>query len=77
VDLGLGIRHPSYNVYVAGLSGTGKNDPISRELMRRARTDSRPSDWVYVNNFDRPDHPAAISLKAPQWRCCGRRSKPG
>lgn len=66
LDLGLGIRHASYNVYVAGLSGTGKKETIRRELARRGRDEPTPPDWIYVNNFDEPDRPLAISLPAGQ-----------
>ena len=66
LDLGLGIRHASYNVYVAGLSGTGKKETIRRELARRGRDEPTPDDWIYVNNFDEPDRPLAIALPAGQ-----------
>ncbi len=66
LDLGLGVRHATYNVYVAGLNGTGKKETIRRELSKRSRQEERPPDWVYVNNFDEPDRPLAISLPAGQ-----------
>ena len=66
LDLGLGIRHASYNIYVAGLSGTGKKETIRRELARRGAAEPAPDDWIYVNHFDEPDRPLAISLPAGQ-----------
>ena len=66
LDLGLGIRHASYNVYVAGLSGTGKKETIRRELARRGAAEPVPPDWIYVNHFEKPDRPLAISLPAGQ-----------
>ncbi|MFW6170492.1 MAG: Lon protease family protein [Planctomycetota bacterium] len=66
LDLGLGIRHESYNIFVAGLNGTGKKETIRRELARRGVEESVPSDWIYVNNFETPDRPLAISLPAGQ-----------
>lgn len=63
LDLGLGIRHPAYNVYVAGLSGTGKKETIKRVLNERVAEDDPPSDWVYVHNFDEGDRPVAVDLE--------------
>lgn len=66
LDLGLGIRHESYNIFVAGLNGTGKKETIRRELERRGTQEKTPADWIYVNNFDEPERPLAISLPAGQ-----------
>ena len=60
---GMGIRHPSYHVYAAGISGTGKMDLILRTLHERAAKEPIPDDWVYVNNFDQPDQLVAIALQ--------------
>lgn len=66
LDLGLGIRHPNYHVYAAGTSGTGRMEMIRRVVLERITSDSPPPDWLYVNNFDEPDRPLAISLPAGQ-----------
>jgi len=66
LDLGTGIRHPNYHIYISGLVGTGRTDLITHALRQRVLDDSIPSDWVYVNNFDEPDCPLAISLPAGQ-----------
>jgi ATP-dependent Lon protease len=63
LDLGLGIQHPTYNVYVAGLSGTGKKETIRRVLSERIADGKPPSDWVYVHNFDETDRPIAVDLE--------------
>lgn len=66
LDLGTGIRHPNYHIYIAGLVGTGRMDLVTHALRERVLDDSTPPDWVYVNNFDEPDCPLAISLLAGQ-----------
>jgi predicted ATP-dependent protease len=62
IELGLGVRGGKYNIYVAGMSGTGKMETIRRALSERVRREPPPPDWIYVNNFDEPESPRAISL---------------
>jgi lon-related putative ATP-dependent protease len=68
LEVGLGIPHEGYNIYVAGLTGTGKTETIRRSLQKRLEKTKPPSDWVYVNNFDDADEPWAISLPAGRGR---------
>jgi hypothetical protein len=55
-----------YHIYVAGLVGTGRAELITHALRQRISDHSIPPDWVYVNHFDEPDCPLAISLPAGQ-----------
>ncbi len=64
LDIGLGIEHSTYNIYVSGLNGTGKKETIQRVLRERVMDKAPPSDWVYVYNFERSDNPIAIDLEA-------------
>jgi predicted ATP-dependent protease len=64
LEIGLGIPHEGYNIYVAGLTGTGKTETIRRSIQKRLDKTAPPCDWVYVNNFDDPDEPWAIDLPA-------------
>lgn len=64
--VGMGVRQPGFHVYVAGVSGTGRMEMIRRTLHERARQEAAPNDWVFVNNFDKPDEPIALSLPAGQ-----------
>ena len=66
LDLGLGIRHSTYHIYVAGMHGTGKMETIRRALAERVSQEPTPDDWVILNNFTTPDHPLAIPLTAGQ-----------
>ncbi len=62
LDLGTGIRHPNYHIYVAGLVGTGRSELIAHALRQRISDHSIPPDWVYVHNFEEADSPLAIRL---------------
>lgn len=62
IEVGLGIAQDGYNIFVAGLTGTGKMGTIRKSLQRRLDGSTVPDDWVYVNNFDNPDEPWAIKL---------------
>jgi predicted ATP-dependent protease len=68
LEVGLGIPREGYNIYVAGLTGTGKTETIRRSLLKQLDRTEPPGDWVYVNNFDDPDEPWAIGLPAGKGR---------
>ncbi|MBD3239613.1 MAG: AAA family ATPase [Chitinivibrionales bacterium] len=65
-ELGLGISGAGYNIYAAGISGSGKETMARQTLLKNAAQQPTPPDWVYVNNFDREDNPMAIPLPAGQ-----------
>jgi predicted ATP-dependent protease len=64
LELGLAVRQRGYNVYVSGVSGTGKKQLVKQLLEKRARREATPGDWVYLHNFDSPDNPLAQRLPA-------------
>ncbi|HZL86209.1 MAG TPA: ATP-binding protein [Candidatus Krumholzibacteria bacterium] len=62
--LGLEIRSPGFNIFVVGLTGTGKTTTIRRlfeELQVRSKA---PRDLCYVHNFAHPEEPWALRLPA-------------
>ncbi len=61
---GVGIRHPGYNLFALGSSGTGKHTTLRTLIAQKASDQPPPSDWVYVNNFDVRHKPHAIALPA-------------
>lgn len=65
-ELGLGLKQPGYHIFLSGIPGTGKMEIVRRTLAERALQEPAPGDWVYVNNFDEPDQPLAITLSAGQ-----------
>ncbi|MFQ5745113.1 MAG: Lon protease family protein, partial [Acidobacteriota bacterium] len=64
IEFGIDIGSPGFNVFVAGLSGTGKSSIVRRLLKRIAADRPVPDDWFYVHNFDDPDTPQALALPA-------------
>lgn len=59
---GVAIRHAGYNIFVLGPAGSGRYSLALKELQATAATELPPSDWCYVNNFEQPHKPRAISL---------------
>jgi len=68
VRLAIGIDADGYNVYLSGLRTRQERAAIVRLLAEKAATMPTPGDWVYVNNFESPEAPVAISLQAGQGR---------
>lgn len=62
IEMGLGIRKPGYNIYVAGIQGTGKTSVIKTFLEKWSADAPRPKDWIYVYDFNQTEQPRAISM---------------
>jgi lon-related putative ATP-dependent protease len=67
VEFGLSMKNRGYNIYVAGLSGTGKTSIVKTYVnrmveKRQAEGVYNPDDWCYVYNFSETDKPQIISL---------------
>ncbi len=63
IRIGLEIESPGYNIYAAGLSGTGKTSTVKMLLKELEMTLPSPDDICYVHNFKDRDMP--IFLKFP------------
>ena len=61
---GLSISSPGFNVYVAGLSGTGKMTTVKFILEKLKVSNPPPNDKCYVYNFKMPDMPSMVELPA-------------
>ncbi len=59
---GLEIREKGFNIYVAGIPGTGRKTAVRELLAELAKTKPKADDWIYVNNFTNPYEPNAIRL---------------
>jgi lon-related putative ATP-dependent protease len=64
MQFGLGIKKKGFNIYVSGMPGTGRTTAVRRYLEEVAVTKPVPADWCYVNNFQDPYQPNALSLPA-------------
>ncbi len=70
IEFGLGVNKPGFNIFVAGLTGTGKTSIIKAFLKKVTSTRTAaesdaptPEDWCYVYNFIDPDRPAALRIR--------------
>lgn len=68
INMGLGIRKPGYNIYVAGYQGTGKTSVIRSFLEKWSKDAPPPNDWIYVFDFKKQDTPKAIQLPTGRGR---------
>ncbi len=78
IQFSLSMDHDGYNVFVAGLTGTGKTSLVKSYVERLVEKKNigdgyKPDDWAYVHNFADPDRPNAMSL--PQGTCKVLRDK--
>jgi len=64
LKLGVNLRSPGYNIFIAGLSGTGKATAVKKILESISATCPTLLDYAYVNNFNDADSP--ILLTFPQ-----------
>ncbi|MFN7087667.1 MAG: Lon protease family protein [Burkholderiales bacterium] len=68
VEFGLGIARHGYNLFVMGPAGSGKRTLVRRHIEQGERLAPPLLDWVYVNNFEQPHKPVALSLPAGRGR---------
>lgn len=64
MEFGLAIKRPNYNIYVSGLTGTGRSSYTKSIVSKIAVNEKTPDDWCYVYNFKNPDKPLCINLTA-------------
>ncbi|MHB1687090.1 MAG: Lon protease family protein [Ignavibacteriaceae bacterium] len=62
IKLGVDLRGPGYNIFIAGLSGTGKATTVKKML--ETISDNCPPlyDFAYVNNFKDEDRPILLTF---------------
>ncbi len=63
IRLGLAMKSHGYNLYVAGVNGTGRTATVQRLLEEFNVGGTVPDDICYVNNFKTPDQPRLLMLK--------------
>lgn len=64
MQFGLNVKVRGYNIYMSGMSGTGKTSYAQKYIKKIAIKKKVPCDWCYVYNFDKPNQPMAVNLPA-------------
>ncbi|MEJ2492875.1 MAG: AAA family ATPase [Ignavibacteriaceae bacterium] len=62
LKLGVELRAPGYNIYIAGLSGSGKATSIKQILEKMSSECPDLYDYAYVNNFQYDDRPILLTF---------------
>lgn len=62
LDMGLKLYHRGYNIYVAGVAGTGRIATIRRALRHIRPERERPPDRCYVYNFVDASQPVLLNF---------------
>lgn len=60
LQFGLGIKEKGFNMFVAGMPGSGRTTAVEGFLSKIAKTGPVPSDWCYVYNFKDNYTPSAL-----------------
>jgi predicted ATP-dependent protease len=74
IEFGLSMAREGYNIYVAGLTGTGKTSVVKTYIQRLVARkkiedpESRLEDWCYLHNFADPDRPQMVNLRRGRGR---------
>ncbi|UWV46392.1 AAA family ATPase [Acetivibrio thermocellus] len=64
MTFGLKINTRGYNIFMSGMTGTGKTSYAVNYIKKIAKNCKTPDDWCYVYNFENPNQPKAINLPA-------------
>ncbi|WP_353892427.1 ATP-binding protein [Proteinivorax hydrogeniformans] len=63
LTFGLRVDKKGYNIFISGISGTGKSSYANSIAKSFAANGKKPDDWLYVFNFKNPDSPKAINTR--------------
>ena len=64
LEFGLSVESLGFNVFVTGLTGTGRMTAIELHIRPLAAGGEAPDDLCYVYNFARPERPRLLRLNA-------------
>ena len=64
LEFGLSVQSLGFNVFVTGLTGTGRMTAIELHLRPLAGEGEPPDDLIFVFNFARPEQPRLLRLAA-------------
>jgi ATP-dependent Lon protease len=63
IRLGVDLHSPGYNIYIAGLSGTGKMTTAKQMLESISSNEAKLNDYAYANNFKDTDRPILLTFE--------------
>jgi lon-related putative ATP-dependent protease len=63
IRLGAALHAKGYNIFVTGLSGTGRLTTVKNILEEVTNSCPITYDYCYVNNFAKPDEPRLVKLQ--------------
>ncbi len=64
LKLGLRVKQEGYNIFITGLTGTGRTTYARTLAGKKSEERDIPPDYCYVYNFENPEEPRALSLPA-------------
>ena len=64
LEFGLKVNKHGYNIFIAGVPGTGRSSYTSSLVNNIAKNGEIPLEWCYLYNFDNSDQPKAVSFPA-------------
>ena len=62
LKLGVELKSQGYNIFITGLSGTGKFTTVKKMLEAISPSCPKLFDYAYVNNFDDRDRPILLTF---------------
>src|SRR4030043_1413036 len=68
IEFGLSMEQDGYNIYVAGLTGTGKTSAVKSQIDKLLEEKQSlhqvrpPQDWLYIYNFSNLERPLVLNL---------------
>lgn len=66
MEFGLKVKNHGYNIFMTGVTGTGKFSYAQNCVQSIAAEEPVPDDWCYVYNFENASQPKAINFPAGQ-----------
>lgn len=62
VRFGIGMKRAGFNIFALGPTGSGKHALVRKFIEEQAAREPSPDEWCYVQNFEDPHKPLALSL---------------
>lgn len=62
IRMGAELKAKGYNIFVTGLSGTGRTTTVKQIVEDNSTSCPITYDYCYVNNFENPDNPILLRL---------------